>query len=299
MSTTITDRPASALKAALYVVATPIGNMADMTLRALEVLRGVDLIAAEDTRHSRGLLNHFGISTALTAYHEHSSDRVRSRLLEQILAGGRVALISDAGTPTISDPGYRLVKAVSEAGGLVIPIPGANAAITALSVAGLPTDRFTFEGFLAAKSEARSEQLRRLSNETRTLLFYEAPHRLLATLDAMVAVWGGERLAVVARELTKLHESVQRGTLAQLAERFRAGEELARGEVVIVVAGCERVVELSQQQAERMLREMLRELPLSKAARLASRITGIERDRLYAIGLAWQQRDGDTAAPEV
>jgi len=281
-----------ALAPALYIVATPIGNMGDITLRALEVLRGVDLIAAEDTRHSRGLLSHFGISTPVTAYHEHSPERVRERLLARILAGERVALISDAGTPTISDPGYRLVRQVAEAGGRVIPIPGANAAIAALSVAGLPSDRFVFEGFLPAREEARGTQLQRLVNESRTLLFYEAPHRLVATLEAMVAAFGAERSAVVARELTKLHESIQRATLAQLAERFRGGEELARGEVVIVVAGCEREVTLSQQQAERMLRELLTELPLARAARLASRLTGIERDWLYARGVAWQ-RGGD------
>lgn len=279
------------LAPALYIVATPIGNMGDITLRALEVLRGVDLIAAEDTRHSRGLLSHFGISTPVTAYHEHSSEQVRERLLTRILSGERVALISDAGTPTISDPGYRLVKRVAEAGGRVIPIPGANAAIAALSVAGLPSDRFAFEGFLPSREEARSAQLQRLINESRTLLFYEAPHRLVATLEAMVAAFGAERSAVVARELTKLHESIQRATLAQLAERFRGGEELARGEVVIIVAGCEREVTLSQQQAERMLRELLTELPLARAARLASRLTGLERDWLYARGVAWQRGD--------
>lgn len=278
-------------EATLYVVATPIGNLGDMVPRAIQILQSVGMIAAEDTRHSRRLLDHFNISTRCVAYHDHSSEAELESLLAQLRSGVSIALISDAGTPLMSDPGYRLVDAAQAAAIPVVPIPGACAAIAALSAAGLPTDRFVFEGFLPAKSGARRRALELLANESRTLVFYEAPHRLLEALDDMAAAFGGQRLAALAREITKLHETIRRAPLAELAEWARAtGQD--RGEAVLVVAGAPQR-EDADLEGERVLRLLMEELPLKQAATLAARITGGRKNDLYQRALGW--RDGEAA----
>ncbi len=273
---------------ALYVVATPIGNLADMVPRAVEVLQSVACIAAEDTRHSRRLLEHFGINTPLVAYHDHSSAADTEKLLRRLRDGDSLALISDAGTPLISDPGYRLVDAALSEGIVVVPVPGASAAIAALSAAGLPSDRFVFEGFLSAKAGARAARLDRLAQEERTLIFYEAPHRLLDTLAAMGEAFGEQRLAVLARELTKKFETIHRAPLAALAEWVAADSNQQRGECVLLVAGCVPSEELPA-EAIRTLELLLEELPVKQAAALAARISGEKKNRLYQCALAKKQ----------
>ncbi len=218
----------------LYIVATPIGNLEDITLRALRVLKEVDLVAAEDTRHSRRLLTHFGIGTRLTSYFEHNEAAKGERLVEELRAGRSVALISDAGTPAISDPGYLLVRRCRDEGIAVVAVPGPSAAVAALCISGLPTDRFVFEGFLPARSTPRRAAFRALAQQQRTAIFYEAPHRLAASLRDLAAELGEEREVAVARELTKLHEELFRGSAAQALERF--GGEKVRGEIVLLVA---------------------------------------------------------------
>ena len=270
---------------ALYIVPTPIGNRADMVPRAVEVLQSVSLIAAEDMRHSRPLLNHFGIETPMLAYHDHSDERVVERVLTTLQGGDSVALISDAGTPLISDPGYRIVDAAHSAGIAVIPVPGACAAIAALSAAGLPSDRFCFEGFLPAKAQARHTTLTALASETRTLVFYEAPHRVLATVQAMADVFGGERIAVLARELSKLHETIRRGSLAELADWIAGDSNQQRGECVLLVKGAPQREQALDAEAERVLYLLMDELPLKQAAQLAAQITGLKKNLLYNAGL--------------
>ncbi|OGT61842.1 MAG: 16S rRNA (cytidine(1402)-2'-O)-methyltransferase [Gammaproteobacteria bacterium RIFCSPHIGHO2_12_FULL_43_28] len=275
----------------LYVVATPIGNLQDITLRALHVLKVVDRIAAEDTRHSAQLLKHFSIHKPILSLHEFNE---RERVLEVInyLENGEsIALLSDAGTPLINDPGYRLVREAKAKGMTVVPIPGACALITALSAAGLPTDKFTFEGFLSAKQEARHQQLISLSSETRTMIFYEAPHRLLATLRVMVEVFGGERVATVARELTKLHETISLSNLQTLVNQFEAAPDTLRGEVVILVQGVEKArEEAARVSPDVVLSILLTELPLKQAAALASKITGERKNVLYEMALAMKNK---------
>lgn len=270
---------------ALYVVPTPIGNRADMVPRAIEVLQSVSLIAAEDMRHSRPLLNHFGIETPMIAYHDHSDERVVERVLAALRSGDSVALISDAGTPLISDPGYRIVDAAHSEGIAVVPIPGACAAIAALSAGGLPSDRFCFEGFLPAKAQARHTALSALAAETRTLVFYEAPHRLLATVQAMAEVFGGERIAVLARELSKLHETIRRASLAELAEWVNQDSNQQRGECVLLVKGAPAREQALDAEAERILYLLMDELPLKQAAQLAAQITGLKKNLLYDAGV--------------
>lgn len=270
---------------ALYVVPTPIGNRADMVPRAIEVLQSVSLIAAEDMRHSRPLLNHFGIETPMIAYHDHSDERVVERVLAALRSGDSVALISDAGTPLISDPGYRIVDAAHSEGIAVVPIPGACAAIAALSAGGLPSDRFCFEGFLPAKMQARHTALSALAAETRTLVFYEAPHRLLATVQAMAEVFGGERIAVLARELSKLHETIRRASLAELAEWINQDSNQQRGECVLLVKGAPAREQALDAEAERILCLLMDELPLKQAAQLAAQITGLKKNLLYDAGV--------------
>jgi 16S rRNA (cytidine1402-2'-O)-methyltransferase len=269
-------------------VATPIGNLGDMVPRAVETLQTVALIAAEDTRHSRRLLDHFGIGTKCIAYHDHSSPAELTALLDHLRAGKSLALISDAGTPLVSDPGYRLVDAALAAGIRVVPIPGASAAIAALSAAGLPTDRFVFEGFLPAKSAARRQRLEALIDETRTLVFYEAPHRLIETLVDMRAVCGGERVAVLARELTKLHETIHRAPLAELLAWVEADANQRRGECVLLLHGAVVSSDIAGEQI-RILKLLLEELPLKQAAALAAKITGAKKNALYDLALSWQQ----------
>lgn len=266
----------------LYVIATPIGNLGDMSARALQTLREVDLIAAEDTRHSRVLLRHFGIDKPMTALHEHNERQAVAAIVSRLTAGERVALISDAGTPLVSDPGYHLTRAVHEAGLRVSPVPGPCAAIASLSVAGLPSDRFLFLGFLPAKAGQRRSALERLRDERETLLFYEAPHRIAESLADMAAIFGGGRIAVLARELTKTFETVRRLPLEQLAAFVRSDPEQQRGEAVIVVDGAPKgeATELDPESG-RVAEILSDELPIKQAAALAAKITGAKKNALY------------------
>ena len=273
----------SIVNGALYIVATPIGNLDDMTARAIDVLRAVALIAAEDTRHSAGLLRHFGIATPCLAYHEHNERQQTEVLIERLRQGSAVALISDAGTPLLSDPGYHLVRAAHAAGIRVIPVPGASAALAALAASGLPTDRFAFEGFLPAKSAARRARLVMLQAESRTLLFYEAPHRLVATLEEMAEIFGGEREAVLARELTKIYETIRYDTVEGLWRWVQGDLNQQKGECVLVVHGVAANAdgEQASNDAQRLLEILLEELPLKQAVALAAKISGEKRNRLY------------------
>jgi 16S rRNA (cytidine1402-2'-O)-methyltransferase len=269
----------------LWVVATPIGNLDDLSPRARTTLAEADLIAAEDTRHSAALLQHAGIATRCIALHEHNEREISVDLVERMRAGASVALISDAGTPLISDPGFRLVRAAREAGVVVSPVPGACAAIAALSAAGLPSDRFVFEGFLPPKSTARRAQLQTLRIESRTLIFYESSHRIVETLADLVVVFGGERRGVVARELTKLFETVLDGTLADLAARVVADPNQQRGEFVVLVAGAGEDAAAARLVEGRRVFDLLREeLPPGRAAKLAAAISGASRKQLYSAG---------------
>ena len=266
----------------LWIVATPIGNLDDISVRAREVLCAVDLIAAEDTRHSAALLRHIGSTVRTFALHEHNERAASDQLVERMREGAQIALISDAGTPLISDPGFRLVRAAREAGVVVSPVPGACAAIAALSVAGLPSDRFVFEGFLPAKSAARRAHLETVQAETRTLIFYESSHRIDETLNDALAVFGGERRAALARELTKLFETVLDGTLAELAARVAADADQRRGEFVLLVAGAAEDVDAARLlEGQRVFDLLRRELPPSRAAKVAAEITGAPRKALY------------------
>jgi 16S rRNA (cytidine1402-2'-O)-methyltransferase len=280
----------SIVKGALYIVATPIGNLGDISPRAVEVLRGVTLIAAEDTRHSAGLLRHFGISTPCLAFHEHNERQEAEKLIDRLRGGDSVALISDAGTPLLSDPGYHLVRAAHAAGIRVVPIPGASAVAAALAGSGLPTDRFAFEGFLPAKSAARRGRLTRLRAEDRTLLFYEAPHRLAASLREMTEIFGGTREAVLARELTKLYETIRKDTLEGLLRWVQEDPQQQKGECVIVVQGAGPVVDngADGHDSQRLLEILLEELPLKQAVALAARISGEKRNRLYQTAIKLQ-----------
>jgi len=272
-------------KGVLYIVATPIGNLGDMTERARQVLSQVAVIAAEDTRHTGRMLQHFGVDASLLSLHDYNEARRADDIVRRLAQGDDVALVSDAGTPLISDPGFAVAQAALAAGYQVAPIPGACAAIAALSASGMPTDRFVFEGFLPAKAGARRDRLSGLLSESRTLIFYEAPHRLSATLKDLVEQFGESRQAVVARELTKQYESFYRGALAELAERAARDADMARGEIVIVVAGAE--VEGSSQSVDmtRLLRALLAELPASQAAKVAARATGEKRSVAYELAL--------------
>ncbi len=273
----------------LYVVATPIGNFGDMSQRAVEILQGVNLIAAEDTRHSQRLLQHYAIKTSVTAFHDHSDERALQRIGSCLEGGGSVALISDAGTPLISDPGYRLVRYVQDMGLPVRPIPGACAAIAALSVSGLPTDRFLFEGFLPAREGARVNRLSALSAEPVTLIFYEAPHRIAESLQSMIKVFGGEREAVLAREITKVFETVKRDSLSELEQFVRGDSHQQKGEIVMLVAGREKVEqELSADVAALLLR-LSQELPAKQAAAVVADCTGLRKNQLYQHLLAMKQ----------
>lgn len=267
--------------ATLFIVATPIGNLGDLSPRAQDTLREVAAICAEDTRHTRRLLAHFGIEAELIALHEHNEQALAARLVERLRAGDSLALVSDAGTPLVSDPGFRLVRAAREAGLRVSPVPGPSALVAALSVAGLPSDRFAFEGFLPAKAGARRERLQRLAGESRTLLFYESSHRIAETLEDMAAAFGGERRAVLARELTKLFETVLDGSLAGLLVRVREDADQRRGEFVLVVEGAGEDADAALAEGRRVYALLNAHLPPSKAARLAAELTGAPRKSLY------------------
>ncbi len=277
----------------LYVVATPIGNLEDISARALRVLTEVALIAAEDTRHSARLLQHFGISTPLAACHEHNERDEGGRFINRLLAGENVALISDAGTPLISDPGYHLVKQARAMGVRVVPLPGACALIAALSAAGLPSDRFIFEGFLPAKQVARRTRLEHLREEPRTLIFYEAPHRILDSLIDMEEVFGPKRPAVLGRELTKTFETLKGLPLAELRAWVASDSNQQRGECVLVVGGWQapQGEEAVDANTLRVLRLLLAELPVKRAAAVTAEITGARKNVLYQLALQEKSPD--------
>jgi 16S rRNA (cytidine1402-2'-O)-methyltransferase len=278
----------------LYVVATPIGNLGDVTARARETLAQVDVVAAEDTRHSGRLLATLGIDRPMLSLHEHNEAARVDEIVATLRTGRSVALVSDAGTPLVSDPGYRVVAGVRQAGLRVVPLPGPCAAIAALSVAGLPTDRFCFEGFLPAKAGARRARLAALAREPRTLVFYEAPHRVAEALADLAAAFGPDRRAVLARELTKLHETVYADALGVLAERAGTDADMNRGEAVIVVGGAEPPAEGEDDAAvdvKALLTALLAELPVSRAVDVAVKVTGQRRNRVYELALALRGAD--------
>ena len=267
----------------LYVVATPIGNLEDVTYRAIRVLKEVDLIACEDTRHTRALLARFGIGTATASYHDHNAQTRAPRLVERLEAGDSIALVSDAGTPAISDPGYRLISSAAERGIAVVPVPGPSAVIAALSASGLATDAFLFAGFLPAKAGARRERLAELSGERATLVFYEAPHRIAEALADMRDAFG-DREAVVARELTKLHEEFLRGTLGELVDRL--GPERRRGEFVVLVAGAPERTARTEQSAATPVAARVAELEAAGLTRMdavkqVARERGVPKREIY------------------
>lgn len=270
----------------LYIVATPIGNLGDITRRAIEVLSSADIVAAEDTRRSRVLLSHLGISRPLLAYHDHSDERRECELLAELQRGRSVALVADAGTPLISDPGFRLVRAARQVGVDVVCVPGPCAAIAALSIAGLPSDRFVFEGFLPARESARKARLSALATEQRTLVFYESPRRVLALFEDLRAVLGDERHAVLARELTKVHETLLQGSIAELRDLIAADPEQQLGEIVVLVHGAPDSPDRGTVDGDSVLRALLSRLPLSEAVDCAAEISGLPRNSLYRRALA-------------
>jgi 16S rRNA (cytidine1402-2'-O)-methyltransferase len=265
----------------LYVVATPIGNLGDLSQRAREVLAAVDAICAEDTRHTQPLLTAFGIDKPLIALHEHNEAEQAGKLVARLQTGQSLALVSDAGTPLVSDPGYRFVREVRAAGLSVSPVPGPCAAVAALSVAGLPSDRFCFEGFLPAKSSARRERLQALARETRTLVFYESSHRIEESLVDFIAVFGAGREAVVGRELTKLFETLLGDTLADVLEKVRTDENQRKGEFVLVVRGCEDDAAAVLVEGKRLYAKLAEHMKPSQAAKLAAELSGAPRKALY------------------
>ena len=274
----------------LYMVATPIGNLGDISPRAVETLNAVDLIAAEDTRHSQRLLSHLGVSTRMQAYHEHNEEYQAERLVARLQQGDSIALISDAGTPLVSDPGYRLVEQAYQHGIKVVPIPGPCAAISAMSVAGLATDRFSFEGFPPAKQAARLSYLGQLKEEARTMVFYISCHRILETLMDMRTVFGEQRLVTFAREVTKTYETIRKATLDELCD-WVAGDDMQRkGEIVLVVAGSIKDKSAHPLRDE-ILAALVDELPVKQAAKLASRITGINKNELYEAALLLKKKN--------
>ncbi len=265
----------------LYVVATPIGNLGDITQRAIEVLSNADLIAAEDTRHSSRLCQHFSINTPLRAYHDYTDQAQTEAMLDLLNGGKNIALISDAGTPLISDPGYRLVKIARDAGIKVVPVPGACAMAAALSVAGLPSDKFCFEGFLPAKAGQRLNALQVLLDEERTMIFYEAPHRIIDSLTAMSEVFGADRELVLARELTKTFETLISGAATEVLAAVEADHNQRKGEMVILVKGCEASAKQLDANVEHMMRCLLAQLPVKQAAQIGAEITGLRKKELY------------------
>jgi 16S rRNA (cytidine1402-2'-O)-methyltransferase len=270
----------------LYVVGTPIGNLEDMTFRAVRILQTVDIIAAEDTRHTGKLLQHFEIKTPQVSYHEHNRTSRIPELLEHLTNDKAIALVSDAGMPGISDPGYELVKACIEAGIAVVPIPGASAAITALSAAGLPTDRFVFEGFLPAKTQQRREHLESLQTESRTLIFYESPHRLRDTLQDLAEVLGSDRQIVLGRELTKLYEEFWRGTIAEAIAHYSQRDP--QGEYTLVLAGIPPShPQLTEEELKTELKQLITQgISRSQASRQLAKFTSLPRRQLYQLALS-------------
>lgn len=266
----------------LFVVATPIGNFDDFTRRAEQTLKTCQIIAAEDTRHSGHLLSAYSISTPTTACHDHNEGQKVPELIARMQQGDHISLISDAGTPLISDPGFRLVRAAHEAGIRVVPIPGACAAISALSASGLPSDRFSFEGFLPAKTHARKQTLEGLKKDTRTLIFYEAPHRIVDSLIDCVEVLGRDRDACMAREITKTFETIKKATLGELLAFVQSDSNQERGEIVLVIGGFNAEQEVENTEAtDKLLKRLLQDLPVKPAAQLAAELTGLKKNELY------------------
>jgi len=283
----------------LQVIATPIGNMRDLSARAREALESADLIAAEDTRHTLSLLQSIGVSRPLISLHSYNESQRVPDLLARMEAGEAIALVSDAGTPLLSDPGFELVSRAAKAGFEVVAIPGPSAITTALAVAGLPTNRFCFEGFLPARPGERRAELMKLANESRTLVFFEAPHRIAEALADLAEVFGGDRQAVVARELTKSHETIYRGTLADLTAHAQGDANFQRGEITIVVHGAPPTTSNVDPHLLRRTVELLsKELPPGRAASIAAQLTGASRSEAYALAMRGGGRDNDVDASD-
>lgn len=278
------------LEPALYIVSTPIGNLGDITVRALQTLAASSFIACEDTRVTATLTQKFGLKTQLVPYHEHNADKQRPKILAELDAGRAVALASDAGTPLVSDPGYRLVRAVLDAGHRVIPIPGASAPLAGLVASGLPSDTVLFAGFLPQKGGPKTRRLEELARVPGTLIFFESPHRTGATLELMATVLGSSREAVVARELTKRFETFERGSLSELADRFK--EMQVKGEIVILVGPPDERPEADASDLDALLLEALKEMPVSAAAKKAAKATGLDRKDVYQRALDLKAGDG-------
>ncbi len=278
------------MEASLYIVATPIGNLGDISERAIEILKQVDLIAAEDTRHSKTILERFAIKTKTCAYHEHNEEKVTPQLIQQLLAGKSIALISDAGTPLINDPGYKLVVAAHDNNIQVVPIPGPSAIIAALSASGLPTNKFIFEGYLPAKSEARKKRLQELTNESRTLVFYEAPHRIVESVKIMQEIFSTERRVTIARELTKQFEQIVCDNLAVINEKLESGEIKIKGEFVVIIEGAQET-SVNDQEVLRINQILSEKLPPKDAAGLTANITGKKKNEVYQLALDPGQKE--------
>jgi len=268
----------------LYIVATPIGNLRDISERAIEILKQVDLIAAEDTRHSKTLIERFGIKTKMSAYHEHNEEKISPQLIKQLQDGESIALISDAGTPLINDPGYKLVVAAHDNNIQVVPIPGPSAIITALSACGLPTNKFIFEGYLPAKSVARKTRLNELKNESRTLVFYEAPHRIVESVNIMQEIFGKARRVTIARELTKQFEQIVRNDLSVINEKIENGEIKVKGEFVVIIEGTEET-SVTDKEVLRINQILSEKLSPKDAAGLTGKITGRKKNEIYQMAL--------------
>ncbi|GAB3040743.1 16S rRNA (cytidine(1402)-2'-O)-methyltransferase [Acinetobacter apis] len=281
------------MTAQLFVVATPIGHLDDMSFRAIETLKSVDLIAAEDTRQSIQLLKHFNIQTPLTACHDHNESHKIETLIEKMIAGQSIALISDAGTPLISDPGFKLVRAAQAHDIKVTPVPGACAAIAALSAVGLPSDRFSFQGFLPSKSTQRIAELERLKHETQTLIFYEAPHRILASLKDMASVFGADRYIGFAREITKTFETIKKMPLHQLIEFVEQDHHQQKGEIVLVVAGKTDITDVTDAKLDEIMQRLLQDLSVKAAAQVATDLFGIKKKVAYQRALELMQQNDE------
>ena len=274
----------SIIPGSLYIVATPIGNLEDLSPRALEILGNVDLILAEDTRHSTQLLHHYGVHTPMQAYHDHNERKLVSRIISRLHKNETIALISDAGTPLISDPGYHLVTAAHAEGIKVVPIPGPSALISALSVSGIATDRFVFEGYLPARQAARRNRLYDLATEQRTLVFFEAPHRIVQCVEDAVSCLGSDRKATLAKELTKQYETVRKDTLINLLDWLDKDDKLQKGEFVLIIAGASEA-ELNEIEAVRVLKILLQSLSVKEAATFAAEILHDNRNRMYKLAI--------------
>ena len=279
------------MSAQLFVVATPIGHLDDMTYRAIEVLKSVAVVAAEDTRQSAQLLKHYNISTPLTACHDHNESNKINILIERLKNGEDIALVSDAGTPLISDPGFKLVRAAQDKGIRVIPVPGACAAIAALSAVGLPSDRFSFEGFLPSKQSQRLLQLEKLKHETQTLIIYEAPHRILDCVKDMVDVFGAERPVGFAREITKTFETIKKMTLAELLHFIESDHHQQKGEIVLVIGGAPQEHDVKQEKLDQLLIRLLEDLSVKAASQLVADLTGVKKKVAYQRALELTQKD--------